>query len=77
MYFAEDDPLISPECIDYEMATKNHRILLCTTKHGAHLSNFEHFFQMKQWLGTPAFEFFKYFRQKQKNEDQMYSDRLI
>mmetsp|Transcript_17731 Transcript_17731/g.30013 ORF Transcript_17731/g.30013 Transcript_17731/m.30013 type:complete len:340 (+) Transcript_17731:555-1574(+) len=61
-YFTEDDPLINKSCMEFENSKDNENILICSTKHGAHLCHYEHFFTIDQWLPKPALEFFEYFR---------------
>jgi len=62
-YFCEDDPIVNESCFDIKRATQNDNIIIASTKYGAHLCSYEHFFQIRQWLPTPAFEFLDYFRQ--------------
>jgi predicted alpha/beta-fold hydrolase len=64
-YFCEDDPLINAKCMNFEAILKNDNIIMASTKNGAHLCSYEHFFKIEQWLPKPAFEFFGFFRQNE------------
>lgn len=64
-FFAEDDPIISRSCIEFENSLQNDNILITNTTYGAHLSHYEHFFKVDQWLHKPVFEFFDYFKRNE------------
>lgn len=64
-YYCEDDPLINGKCMNFEKVMQNDKIIMASTKYGAHLCSYEHFFKVQQWLPKPAFEFFSYFRQNE------------
>lgn len=43
-YFCEDDPIVNASCFDFEKGTSNENIIIASTKYGAHLCSYEHFF---------------------------------
>ena len=67
-YSCEDDPIITPKSIEVQRSLKNDYILMASTKYGAHLCSYEHFFQIDQWLPKPAFEFLEYFKINEINK---------
>ena len=62
IYFCEDDPIINRTCIEFEEASKNQNVMICSNKYGGHLCSYEHFLMVDQFLPKPAFEFLEYFR---------------
>lgn len=42
--------------------------MLASTRYGAHLCSYEHFFTTEQWLPKPALEFFDYFKVNEINK---------
>lgn len=61
-FYSEDDPICDASCMEFEKGLQNDNILITSTKYGAHLSSYESFFQIDQWLHKPVFEFFEYFK---------------
>lgn len=45
-YFCEDDPIVNKDCMEIEKTLQNDNILLTSTKYGAHLCSYEHFFKV-------------------------------
>lgn len=61
-FFCEDDPIVNASCMEFEKASQNPNLIIASTKYGAHLCSYEHFFKISQWLPRPGFEFLDYFR---------------
>ncbi|KAI8997383.1 Alpha/Beta hydrolase protein [Pilobolus umbonatus] len=54
---AEDDPIVSHQCIPYDEVRQNPYVVLVTTKQGGHLGWFEYFFKPTRWIHKPIIEY--------------------
>ena len=71
-FYCEDDPIVNRNCIEHEKAIHNDNILIASTKYGAHLCQYEHFFKISQWITKPPFEFFNYFKNTKIDTPETY-----
>ena len=55
---ALDDPVVSRNCIDFEVFKQNENTVLATTMHGGHLGYHESMFSLQQWFMNPVLDFF-------------------
>lgn len=53
-----DDPIVSRDCIDFEVFKHNPNIVLSTTNHGGHTGYHESLFSSEQWFGGIAVKYF-------------------
>ena len=55
---AMDDPIISADCIDYDVFRNNKNVAVATTEHGGHLGYMESLNSQKLWIIDPCIKFF-------------------
>ena len=60
--YAQDDPVIGHDHIDFDECLENPNILLGITKKGAHVSHIESIFKPSMWFAKPAIEFLNSYR---------------
>lgn len=56
---AMDDPIVSPNCIDYDVFRNSRYVALATTRYGGHLGYMESVRSQEMWIIKPCIEFFK------------------
>ena len=61
--YSLDDPIVTKECIDYEMFDRNENLSLGTTQYGGHLGYNESLFDLKnKWFLKLAFKFLNQYK---------------
>ena len=55
---AYDDPIISANCIDYDIFKANANVALATTRYGGHLGYMEGVNSQRMWVIDPCIKFF-------------------
>lgn len=55
---ALDDPIISAQCIDYDVLRQNSYVAVATTRYGGHLGYQESLNSQRMWVIDPCAKFF-------------------
>ena len=65
---ALDDPVVSRDCIDFEVFKSNPNVVLGTNRHGGHLGYHESMFSLRQWFPQVCMKFYNVINEHGSNK---------